>query len=54
MVIVYASADSRAFVGLMRLTSLLIQGGADLKGSSGVCVGVDHWSGLLVIGVRGV
>lgn len=27
MAIVFAPADSRAFVGLMRLTSLLIQGG---------------------------
>ncbi|KFI86567.1 CotH protein [Bifidobacterium reuteri DSM 23975] len=28
--------------------------GLDKNGSSGVCVGVEHWSGLLVIGVRGV
>ncbi|KFI54166.1 hypothetical protein BCAL_2269 [Bifidobacterium callitrichos DSM 23973] len=29
-------------------------GSANIWGSSGVCVGVDHWFGLLVIGVRGV
>ena len=27
---------------------------AHIFGFSGVCVGVGHWSGLLVIGVRGV
>ena len=27
---------------------------SNITGSSGVCVGVDCWSGLLAIGVRGV